>query len=244
MAGTNRRGCTTSVRSSASYSADMADVLLADIDGTLVDSNALHAEAWRRTFEHFDIQIGMDDAWRQIGKGADQLIPTFVPAERRAQLEPELKAYRKEIFHRDYMSRIVPFSKARELLVLVRERGMKIALATSSDPEDLSTYGKIIGMEDLVDKASTSGDAQASKPEPDIFAAALKKLNMSPPQAIAIGDTPWDAEGAVKLGIPVIGLTCGGWKRDDLLQAGCVEVWQDPADLVAHFEESRLACRS
>jgi beta-phosphoglucomutase-like phosphatase (HAD superfamily) len=57
----------------------MADVLLTDIDGTLVGSNTLHAEAWRRTFEHFGIQIGMDEAWQQIGKGADQLIPKFVP---------------------------------------------------------------------------------------------------------------------------------------------------------------------
>ena len=57
----------------------MVEVLLSDIDGTLVDSNALHAEAWRRAFEHFGIQVGMDEAWRQIGKGGDNLIPVFVP---------------------------------------------------------------------------------------------------------------------------------------------------------------------
>jgi HAD superfamily hydrolase (TIGR01509 family) len=222
----------------------MAEVLLTDIDGTLVDSNALHAEAWRRAFERFDVQIGMDDAWRQIGKGADQLIPTFLPEPLRARLETPLKNYRKEIFQRDYMPRIVPFARAHDLLKRVSEMGMKIALATSSDPEDLATYGRILGMGNLVDEAASAGDAKRSKPAPDIFAAALEKVGMRPDQAIALGDTPYDAQSAGKLGVPVIGLTCGGWKRDDLLAAGCVEVWRDPADLLQHLQESVLFRRN
>jgi len=218
----------------------MPNVLLTDIDGTLVDSNALHAEAWRRAFEHFGIQVGMDEAWRQIGKGGDHVIPIFVPEADRERLEEPIKKFRKEIFHRDYMRRIVPFAQARELLVRVRERGMKIALATSSNQEDLATYGKIIDMEDLVDEASSSADAKASKPDADIFAVALKKSGMRPEQAVALGDTPWDAQAAGKLSIPVIGLTCGGWKHDDLRDAGCIQVWQDPADLLLHFDESVL----
>src|SRR3954466_15413688 len=107
----------------------MAEVLLTDIDGTLVDSNALHAEAWRRAFEHFEIHIGLDDAWRQIGKGADQLIPAFVPEHDRERLEEPLKEYRKDIFHRVYMPRLVAFAGAHDLLVRVRQTGMKIALA-------------------------------------------------------------------------------------------------------------------
>ena len=218
----------------------MPDVLLTDIDGTLVDSNALHAEAWRRTFEHFGIQVGLDEAWRQIGKGGDHVIPVFVQQADLERLEKPLKDFRKAIFHRDYMPRIVAFPQAGDLLRRVRRAGMEIALATSSDQEDLSIYGKLVGMEDLVDAASSGDDAQNSKPAADIFAAALKKMNMRPEQAIALGDTPWDAQAAGKLGIPVIGLTSGGWKADELLAAGCREVWQDPADLLLHFHESAL----
>lgn len=218
----------------------MADVLLTDIDGTLVDSNTLHAEAWRRAFENFGIQIGIDEAWRQIGKGADQVIPAFVPEADRESLEKPIKDFRKEIFHRDYMARIVAFAKAHELLVRIRESGMRIVLATSSDQEDLAVYGRILGMEDLVDEASSSADAEASKPAPDIFAAALNKIGMKPEQAVALGDTPWDAQAAGKLGIYIIGLTCGGWKRDDLYDAGCKEVWQDPADLLLHLDKTAL----
>src|SRR5580658_7474101 len=103
----------------------MPDVLLTDIDGTLVDSNALHAEAWRRAFEHFGIEVGMDEAWRQIGKGGDQLIPVFVAEGDLERLEPEIKAFRKDLFHRDYMPRVVSFAKAREMLVRVKTSGRR-----------------------------------------------------------------------------------------------------------------------
>jgi HAD superfamily hydrolase (TIGR01509 family) len=218
----------------------MAKVLLSDIDGTLVDSNALHAEAWRRTFEHFGIEVGMDEAWSQIGKGGDQLIPFFVPQVNRERLEPEIKAFRKEVFHRDYMPRIVSFSKARELLLRVKNSDRKIVLATSSDKADLAIYKKIVGMEELVEEEATSADAKASKPAPDIFAAALQKAGADAKEAIALGDTPYDAHAAGALGIRVIGVTCGGWKRSNLLDAGCAEVYQDPADLLLRFEESLL----
>jgi HAD superfamily hydrolase (TIGR01509 family) len=218
----------------------MTDVLLSDIDGTLVDSNALHAEAWRRAFEHFGIQVGLDEAWSQIGKGGDQLIPVFVPESDLERLEPEIKNFRKEVFHRDYMPRIVSFAKARDLLERVKKTGRRIVLATSSNKEDLAIYKRIVGMEELVEQEATSADAQSSKPAPDIFAAALKKAGVGAEQAIALGDTPYDAQAAGKLGIRVIGLTCGGWKRKDLLAAGCLEVYQDPADLLLQFAGSLL----
>jgi len=217
------------------------EALLSDIDGTLVDSNALHAEAWRRTFEHFNIQVGFGEAWSQIGKGGDKLIPVFVRDVDRERLTKQIESLRKEIFHRDYMPRIVSFAKSRELLAKVKESGIKVVLATSSDKEDVTTYKRITGIEDLVDAVASGSDAKESKPEPDIFAVALKKINLGVDRAVALGDTPYDAEAAGKLGIRVIGLTCGGWKRDDLRDAGCVEVYQDPADLLLHFADSLLA---
>jgi HAD superfamily hydrolase (TIGR01509 family) len=218
----------------------MRDVLLSDIDGTLVDSNALHAEAWRRAFEHFGIEIGMDEAWSQIGKGGDQLIPVFVHEGDRERLEPELKKFRKDIFHRDYMPRIVAFAQARELLLRVKTSGRRILLASSSDNADIAIYKQIVDMNDLVEDQASSSDAKESKPEPDIFVAALQKAGVGAEQAVALGDTPWDACAAGKLGIPIVGLTCGGWKRKDLLDAGCAEVYQDPADLLLRFDESVL----
>jgi HAD superfamily hydrolase (TIGR01509 family) len=219
----------------------MKKVLLSDIDGTLVDSNCLHAESWRRTFEHFGIEVGLDEAWRQIGKGGDQLIPVFATPHDRKHLEESIKQYRSELMKREYMPRMVAFAKARELLVRVKKAEMRIVLATSAKADDLAFYKRLVGMEDLVDDEATSSDAQESKPEPDIFVAALTKAGSEAEDAIALGDTPYDAEAAGKLGIPTIGVTCGGWKRQDLLSAGCIEVFRDPEHLVSEFDRSALA---
>src|SRR6478736_5507410 len=129
----------------------MAKWLFSDIDGTLVDSNTLHAEAWRRAFEEFGIQVGMDEIWRQIGKGGDQLIPEFVPYFDRKKIEEPLTALRKSLFQKEYMPRVVAFEKSQELLKRVKTSGKKIALATSSEEEDVATYKRIVGMEDLVE---------------------------------------------------------------------------------------------
>jgi len=191
-------------------------------------------------FEHFGIQVGLDEVWRQIGKGGDQLIPVFVPNADQEHLTTELETFRRQIFHRDYMPRVVSFAKSRELLVRVKTSGMKIALASSSDDADIAVYKRIVDMDDLVEQTASSDDAKESKPNPDIFAAALKKMGIQSHEAVALGDTPYDANAAGQIGIPVIGLTCGRWKRDDLLDAGCVEVYQDPADLLLHFDTSLL----
>lgn len=216
----------------------MKKVLLSDIDGTLVDSNCLHAESWRRTFEHFGIEVGLDEAWSQIGKGGDQLIPVFVPAEERKRLEDDIQQFRSNLMKREYMPRFVPFAKGRKLLARVKRSGIKIVLATSANAEDLTFYKRLVEIEDLVEEQATSSDAKRSKPAPDIFAAALEKSGVGAADAIAMGDTPYDAEAAGKLGIPTIGLTCGGWKASDLLAAGCAQVFRDPEHLLAEFDRS------
>jgi HAD superfamily hydrolase (TIGR01549 family) len=218
----------------------MRTILLSDIDGTLVDSNSLHAESWRRAFEHFGIEVGLDEAWSQIGKGGDQLIPVFLPAGDRSRLGGEIKRYREDLMKREYTPRMVAFAKSRDLLVRAKEGGMRIVLATSAKDDDLKFYKQLVGMEDLVEEEATSSDAKESKPEPDIFAAALKKAGAAAEDAIALGDTPYDAEAAGKLGIPTIGLTCGGWKRSDLIRAGCIQVFHDPQHLLAEFAQSAL----
>ena len=219
----------------------MRKVLLSDIDGTLVDSNSLHADSWRRAFEHFGIEVGLDEAWSQIGKGGDQLIPVFVKPDDRKRLEDSIKEYRDDLLKREYMARMVPFAGARELLMRIKKEGLKVVLATSAKKDDLAFYKRLVGMDDLVDEEATSSDAQESKPEPDIFAAALKKAGSVAEDAIALGDTPYDAEAAGKLGILTIGLTSGGWKASDLMRAGCAEVFRDPQHLLIEFGRSALA---
>lgn len=211
--------------------------VLCDIDGTLIDSNVQHAESWQRTFAHFGIPATFEEVLRQIGKGSDNLIPVFVPNKgEREKLEPKLKEFRKKLFHREYIETIQPFPKSRELLQRMITQGLCVAVASSTDKEDLPKLKQIARIEDLIEKETTAGDAAHSKPEPDIFQAAMGKLGLRREEVLALGDTPWDIEAAAKASVQTVAVTCGGWSRKDLSNA--IAVYDDPAQLLREFEHS------
>ena len=220
----------------------MVKALLCDIDGTLVQSNWLHAEAWRDAFRELGLELEVEELRRQIGKGGDELIPVFVPWWKRKQVEEPLKAYRKFVFETDYLDQVKAIPRVREFLLRLKTAGIRLALASSADKGDLRTYKKIADMEDLIEEESSADDADRSKPHPDIFEATLKRLGLKPAECLALGDTPYDAEAAGKAGVWTIGVMTGGWSREDLLAAGCIEVYEDVGKLLDCFEGSAL-CR-
>lgn len=218
----------------------MIKALLCDIDGTLVQSNWLHAEAWQKAFGAIGIHLELEDVRRQIGKGGDELIPVFVPWWKREHVEGPLNAFRSFLFESEFRARVEPLPRARDLLVKLKESGIRVALASSAPAKDLLFYKKLVGMEDLVDEQSSADDAGRSKPHPDIFEATLKRLGLEPHQVLALGDTPWDAEAAGKAGIWTIGVETGGWNREDLLAAGCIEVYSGVDELLDRFVQSAI----
>ena len=220
----------------------MVKAVLCDIDGTLVESNWLHAAAWKDAFEVADLTVDLEEIRRQIGKGGDELIPVFVPWWKRDAITKPLQTYRKQLFLTKYLHQVKPFPGVRELLLRMKEHGIRISLASSADQEQLQAYRKIANIDDLVEETTSADDADKSKPHPDIFQATLKKLKLEPNDVLALGDTPYDAEAAGKAGIWTVGVTTGGWSKQDLKFAGCVEVYKDVAEILANFDSSPF-CR-
>ena len=209
-----------------------------DVDGTLVDSNDLHIEAWREAFAHYGIGLTYEEVHAQIGKGGDQLIPVFLSQEQFEQFGEELDKLRVEIFTRDYLPQVRPFPKVRQLFERLRSDGIAIALATSSKEVELKTHLANLGVEDLVDAATSADDADHSKPCPDIFEAALGQLDeVSAEEALVVGDTPYDAIAAKRAGLKTVGLSSGGFSEDALRDAGAVAVYVDIPDLLENYEK-------
>jgi HAD superfamily hydrolase (TIGR01509 family) len=218
----------------------MLKAVLLDVDGTLVDSNALHAEAWERSFAHFGFQVDFYAALRQIGKGGDQLLPIFIPEEQLATMGKAVEQYRKELFEREYLTYVRPFPQVRQLVERMLDAGLQVAIASSASKAELQSYKKIARIDDLIVEETTSQDAEQSKPHPDIFAAVLERLGVNATEAVSIGDTPYDAEASMRAGVRIVGVTSGGWSQQDLQRAGCVEVYRNVTDLLAHFDRSIL----
>ena len=211
-----------------------------DLDGTLLDSVDLHALAWQEAMLKFGHDVSFEQARSQIGKGGDKLIPVFLSADEQLDYGKELEEWRGKRFKSEYLPLVRPFSAVPNLLRRVREAGLQIAIASSAKKDEVDKYLDIAGITDLVDLTTSSDDVEQSKPAPDIFEIVLKKLKMESADAVAIGDTPYDAEAAGKAGVRTVGVLCGGFTEDELRKAGCADVYPGPAALPACFERSLL----
>jgi HAD superfamily hydrolase (TIGR01509 family) len=177
----------------------------------------------------------------QIGKGGDQLLPVFLTEAERKYHGHDLEEWRARRFKTEYLPLVKPFSAVPQLLERVRRAGLTVAVASSSKGDELDTYLEIAGVTKFVEVATTSDDAERSKPAPDIFESALSKLGIEGANAIAVGDTPYDAEAAGKRSIRTIGVLCGGFAEADLRGSGCMAIYQSPSALLAGFDHSPLA---
>ena len=219
----------------------MVKAVIFDIDGTLVDSVDFHARAWQETFRHFGKEVAFEQVRHQIGKGGDQLMPVFFSKRELDDFGDEMEKYRGELFKRDYLPKVRAFAGVRELFQKIKDDGKRLALASSAKKDELKTYKKVANIEDLVEEETSADDAEKSKPHPDIFEAALERLgDIEPGEAIVVGDTPYDAEAAGKISLRTIGVLCGGFPEAELKAAGCVQIYEGPADLLARYDETML----
>jgi HAD superfamily hydrolase (TIGR01509 family) len=210
--------------------------VLLDVDGTLIDSNDAHAASWVDTFREFGYDAPFERVRPLIGMGGDKLLPQITGLEHESDRAKQLTSRRKEIFDTRYLPHLRSFPRARDLLARFRERGLALVIATSAEREELNALLEQAGLEELVDRKTSSSDADRSKPDPDIIQAALERGGLKPQEAIMLGDTPYDVEAARKAGVAVVALRCGGWP--DRALSGAVAIYDDARALLDQFTGS------
>ena len=214
----------------------MIKAIIFDLDGTLVDSVDYHTEAWVKAFQKYGYDFSFDKLRQQIGKGSEFIIGELLDSKEAAKLESDIAGYRKQYYQDNLLEKVKPFPKVKELFQTIKADELKIVLASSARTETIEHYTKLLDIKDLIDGATSTDDVAKSKPEPDIFQSALEKLdNISAKEVIVVGDSPYDAIAASKIGLRTIGVLCGGFKREILAKAGCVDICQDPADLLDKY---------
>ncbi len=214
----------------------MIKAIIFDLDGTLVDSVKYHTQAWVKAFQKYGYDFSFDRLRQQIGKGSEYIIGELLPADEAEKLESDIAGYRKQYYQDNLLEKVQPFPKVKKLFETIKADGIKIVLASSARRETIAHYKKLLEIEDLIDGATSTDDVAKSKPEPDIFASALEKLgDIKTEEVIVVGDSPYDAMAASKLSLRTIGVLCGGFERETLTQAGCIAIYQDPADLLNNY---------
>ncbi len=219
----------------------MIKAIIFDLDGTLVDSVDYHTEAWVKAFQEYGYDFPYDRLRQQIGKGSEYIIGELLSTEEAEKLESDIAGYRKQYYQENLLAKVQPFPQVKQLFKTIKADNLKIVLASSARTETIKHYLKLLEIGDLIDGATSTDDVAKSKPEPDIFLAALAKLkdisDISTKEVIVVGDSPYDAIAAGKANLRTIGVLCGGFELETLTQAGCVAIYQDPADLLDNYPE-------
>lgn len=214
---------------------DPSAAVLFDVDGTLLDTNYLHAVAWTRALRETGHDPEMAEVHGAIGIASNGLVEKLTGGSDEDAVEAQAKAYE------EFKDDIRAFPKAAELLRACRERGLAVVLATSGGEKDLDWMLPAIGLEDdELTGATTSSDVEASKPEPDLLQVSIDKHGLDAAHTVVVGDTVWDVEAARRAGLACIALTCGGIAEAVLREAGASEVYADPADLLARLDDSLI----
>jgi HAD superfamily hydrolase (TIGR01509 family) len=212
------------------------EAVLLDIDGTLVDSNAAHAAAWSDAFATHGRDHRPEQIRPLIGKGGDKVLQEIASLGHESGEGKKIGDARAEIFKTHYLPTLKPTPGAAAFVQWLLDSRLTVVVATSAKDEEVKALLAICGGEALVKDATTSDDAERSKPDPDILVAALQKSGASPDQAIMIGDTPYDIEAARSAGLATIAFRCGGW--DDTRLRGAIAIYDDPSELLERLSQS------
>ncbi|NML16453.1 HAD family hydrolase [Azohydromonas caseinilytica] len=218
------------------------EAVLLDIDGTLLDSNDAHAQSWVDVFQRHGLPPTFEQVRALIGKGGDKVLAELVQIDHESPQGKQLSDERRDVFLNRYLPDVKPTPGARALVQRLRDEEIKVVIATSAKGAELQALLRRAGVEDLIEEATTSDDADHSKPDPDIVQAALERAGVQPVEAIMIGDTPYDIEAAAKAGVDTLALRCGGW-WDDAALGRAEAIYDSPADLLRRWEESPIAKR-
>jgi HAD superfamily hydrolase (TIGR01509 family) len=215
-----------------------APAVLFDINGTLVDSNYLHVYAWQRAFAEQELQV---DAWRihrSIGMDGSTLVDDLsggVDSEVQQRLTDLHSRYYREV-----ADLLRPLPGAQALLRRVADLGLQVVLASSAPDSELSMLREVLDCDDVVAHVTNAQDVDTAKPQPDIIQVALDRAGVTAEDAVFVGDAVWDVEACVRANVPCIGVLTGGAGRDELRNAGAIDVFEDPKELLGGIAQTRL----
>lgn len=217
------------------------DTAVFDMDGTLVDTNYQHALAWFRAFRRFDITRPVWVIHRHIGMGGDQLVTAVAGDRVEAEHGDDLRSAWSEEFE-PMAAEVRPFDGAHDLLADIRRRGFRLVLASSGESSQVEAFLDLLDARDLVEAWTTSADAEATKPSPELIEVAVGKVDGA--RAVMVGDSTWDLLAAGKIDVPSIAVRTGGFSEAELRDAGAAQVFDSLTDFHRHLDDTALAAPS
>jgi HAD superfamily hydrolase (TIGR01549 family) len=199
---------------------------------------AQHAVAFYRAFRRYDITLPMWRLHRATGMGGDQIVAHVAGDEVERRHGSALREAWVEEFDK-LIDEVRPFEGAHDLMEAVKSRGFRVVLASSGKSQHVDHFLDLIDGRSIADAWTTSDDVESSKPDPDLVATALDKVEGA--SGVMIGDSTWDCIAAGKLGVPALAVRTGGFSVEELIDAGAERVFDSLRELAEKLDETPLA---
>jgi HAD superfamily hydrolase (TIGR01549 family) len=213
--------------------------IVLDVDGTLVDTNYQHAIAWHRAFRRYEYRVAVWEIHRHIGMGGDQLVESLIGEEGEKKSGDDLRDAHSEAYA-ELIDEVEVMDGASELIAELDDAGATVVLASSAQKDELERYVELLGAGERIAGATSSADAERTKPDPELVETALEKYGSGGP-ALMIGDSTWDVKAAKAAGVPTLALLTGGFSEAELREAGAAEVKRSIAVIREDGVEAVLA---
>jgi HAD superfamily hydrolase (TIGR01549 family) len=202
--------------------------VILDVDGTLVDSNYFHALAWYRAMREHGHSPPLWRIHRAVGMGGDQLVGALLGDDVEEREGDDIRASEKDRYF-EMIDEVQPLAGARRLIEDLKERELRVVLASSAKPEEVDHYLDLLDARELADAWTSSGDVEHTKPAPDLVRAALDRIGGG--EAVMVGDSVWDCRAARNADVDTIAVLTGGFSDAELLRAGAIIVFDSIVEL-------------
>lgn len=204
--------------------------VLFDLDGTLVDSLPLILESFRAALKQVNLSFSDEEILKTVGLPLRDICARFA-GDRGQELFKCYLEYQDKI-HDSYLKE---YPGTMEALVNIKNRSFRLGIVTSKRRVMAERGIKLTGLDKIIEVLVALEDAPRAKPEAEPVLKALEALEVEPPHAVYVGDSPFDIRCGKKAGVQTVGVTWGISSREQLEREepnAIIDNWQQLLDFL------------
>lgn len=191
-----------------------------DFDGTLGDTTGIILRTMGETFRAMGVPPLSEAQYRSvIGLPLEKCFSSLLPLNEKEEAE-YAAAYRKVFDELDEEGAVALYPGVLQTIRELRERGVKIAIASSRHRHTLDRYVSNLGLLPYIEMTVGADDVTRAKPDPQPVNIILDRLNVPAREAVVVGDAPYDILMGRAAGCRTIAVTYGNGSEEALRAAG------------------------